>query len=204
LHDIGKIGLPDLALGVASNAEGTLKMEWNKHPAKGQSILSGLQDLHVPARFVRHHHERFDGQGLPDGLLGDEIPLGARILAVAEDYDELQLGWLDKRKFDEAGALLFIQGSSGRRYDPNVVAALPKALEHLKVHPREDEVILRAFDLSSGMKVSRDLVGADGVLLLAHDRMVTSVLVQRLQDLKRSGAGDTKVYVYRNTVPLKN
>ena len=59
--------------------------------------------VHV-SEIIRHHHERYDGQGFPDGLEGDGIPLGARILAVAEDYDELQQGWLASKAFDELQA----------------------------------------------------------------------------------------------------
>lgn len=201
LHDIGKLGFSDSELLAPSAEDGGLKVEWNKHPAKGQSVLMGLQDLHTPARYIRHHHERFDGQGIPDGLREDEIPLGSRIIAVAEDYDELQLGWVTKKRFEDGEALQFIQGASGKRYDPNVIDVLPKALERLKAYPREDEVVLRVVDVRVGMKISRDLVGPDGVLLMARDRMVTSTLIQRLEDFKLKGHGDTKVYLYKSTVP---
>jgi response regulator RpfG family c-di-GMP phosphodiesterase len=204
LHDLGKLGWSDTDLSLPSAEDGGFKVEWNKHPTKGHAVLSGLHDLHVPARYIRHHHERFDGQGVPDGLRGDEIPLGARIIAVAEDYDELQLGWVTKKRFEDDEALLFIQGAAGKRYDPAVVDVLPKALERLRAHPHEDEVILRVADVQVGMKISRDLVGPDGVLLMARDRMVTSTLIQRLQEFKLKGHGDTKVYLYKNTVPQKN
>ena len=204
LHDIGKLGLSDHILDSAfMSLDGGHRLDLNKHPLRGYAVLAGLQDLHVSASYIRHHHERFDGQGIPDGLLGDKIPKGARILAVAEDYDELQLGWQSNKKLSDEQALAFIQGAVGKRYDPAVVEALPKALEHLNAYPREDESIVHVNDLQVGMKISRDLNSPEGMLLLAHDKMVTLALIQRLKEFKYKGQNGTKVYVYKNTIVAK-
>lgn len=101
LHDIGKIGVPDAVL----NKEGKLTDdEWSlvkKHPQIGANILSKSQSLSELAEIVLHHHERVDGKGYPDGLKGDEIPFGAKVIAVCDSIDAMTsdrkyrkaLGW---------------------------------------------------------------------------------------------------------------
>lgn len=202
LHDIGKLSLHDDVLNIAvADMDGNARAELNKHPLRGQLVLSAMHDLHGVAAQVRHHHERFDGQGVPDGLFGDKIPKGARVLAVAEDFEELQLGWLSTKKLTEEEALKFIQGSSGKRYDPAVVAALPKAIEHLNATPKEGEVILHTAQLLPGMRVSRNLISPDGMLLMVHDGVVSDALIQHLFELKTTESIDLNVYVYKKSLP---
>lgn len=98
LHDIGKLGLPDDLLGkpfnLLSQDHRALVM---KHPVIGQNILMAVERFKDVAQLVRHHHECFDGSGFPDRLAGTAIPMGSRILAVANDYDALQIGTLVQR-----------------------------------------------------------------------------------------------------------
>ncbi|HUF51891.1 MAG TPA: HD domain-containing phosphohydrolase [Longimicrobiales bacterium] len=89
LHDIGKVIVPDAVLqkkGALTSAEMEVIRE---HPAAGERICRGLRSLRLVLPIIRHHHERLDGSGYPDGLEGDEIPLGARILQVVDVYDAL-------------------------------------------------------------------------------------------------------------------
>ncbi len=87
LHDIGKIGVPDYVL----HKDGTLSPEefvvMKTHPVVGHSIVSKLAVLEDISLYIRHHHERVDGKGYPDGLSGNAIPMGARIIAVADTFD---------------------------------------------------------------------------------------------------------------------
>jgi len=182
LHDIGKIGLNDHTLFTPiADLDGESRAALMKHPIKGQSTLMGLSELHGAARLIRHHHERYDGQGFPDGLIKNTIPRGSRILAVAEDYDELQQGWLAAKKLTEQEAMEFVQSASGKRYDPDVIAALPSALEKLKAAPREDERLLEVDALKPGMVVMRDLISPEGLLLVAREGVVTPHLIEHLQ-----------------------
>ena len=90
LHDLGKIGVPELVLrktGPLTDAEWEIMRQ---HPLTGARILAPLEFFGEGAVIVRHHHERQDGSGYPDGLRGDAIPLGARIVAVADVYDALR------------------------------------------------------------------------------------------------------------------
>src|SRR6185503_16231686 len=98
LHDIGKIGVPDAVLQKPSRLE---EAEWalmRQHPAIGAGILAPIPHLAGAALVVRHHHERYDGGGYPDGLAGEAIPLGARILTVVDSYSAI----VDRRVYKGA------------------------------------------------------------------------------------------------------
>jgi response regulator RpfG family c-di-GMP phosphodiesterase len=123
LHDIGKIGIRESVL----NKPGKLTAsEWEliqQHPVLAERILCPIEELGEVIRIVRHHHERFDGSGYPDGLTGSDIPLGARILSVADAYDALtsKRPYRDALPHEEAVAVL--EEAAGTQFDPVIVRA---------------------------------------------------------------------------------
>ena len=136
--------------------------------------LKGVADL------IRAHHERFDGQGFPDGIIGLGISMGARILAVANDYDALQIGSISEKRFSSEEARAVIVQSRGKRYCPQVVDALIEL--HGKPHeesPRDVDVPVGK--LEAGMVLARDLLGRDGTLLLAADYVLDANLVREIR-----------------------
>lgn len=181
LHDIGKIGFSDALLAKpVAKMNGDELGRYRKHALAGESALMPLEELKVAALIVRSHHERMDGQGFPDGLRGMAIPLGARILSVANDFDGLQIGTLSERHLsrDEAKAMLL--NSRGKRYDAQIVDAFIEMLGGVPHEPVRDLEVLAA-DLLPGMVLARDLVGRDGALLLAADYVLDSSLVAQIQ-----------------------
>jgi len=128
LHDIGKIGIREGVL----NKPGKLSAEeWvlvKEHPVMAERILGPIAELKNIIGIVRHHHERFDGSGYPDGLEGSGIPLGARILAVADAFDALT----SKRSYRDAlsvrKAVAVLEEERGTQFDPVVVRAFLTAL----------------------------------------------------------------------------
>lgn len=123
IHDIGKIGIPDSIIGKPGRLTDEEFAAIKQHPVIGAEIIgrmSSLQDL-VP--LVRHHHERWDGRGYPDGIPGPDLPLGARILALADSLDAMcsDRPYRATPSFDEVKAE--IQRCSGKQFDPAVVAA---------------------------------------------------------------------------------
>jgi HD-GYP domain-containing protein (c-di-GMP phosphodiesterase class II) len=130
MHDIGKIGLPPYILtkpGALSDEEwAMIKL----HPGKGFEIVSRLPALRGLAAVIRHHHERYDGSGYPDGLCGDAIPLEARIVSVADTFDALtsERPYRGAMSIPEARAEL--QRVAGAQLDPNCVQALLRALDN--------------------------------------------------------------------------
>jgi response regulator RpfG family c-di-GMP phosphodiesterase len=186
LHDIGKIGLPDALLGKPFNQlTADERNELVKHPAKGEALLMGLDELRGAARLIRAHHERFDGQGYPDGLSGEAIPLGARILAAANDYDAIQQGAISPKRASAEEALLYLRGGRGHRYDPAVVDVAERLLDNparAETAPRA----LRSEDLQPGMVLARDLLTRDGILLLARDFLLDGNLIRQIRNFERT------------------
>ncbi len=88
-HDIGKIGIPDAVLNKPARLEESEFQIMKQHPVKSGEILIGFEGFEQIARNARHHHERFDGRGYPDGLKGEEIPLYARIILIADTFDAM-------------------------------------------------------------------------------------------------------------------
>ncbi len=195
LHDIGKIGLPDALLAKPpSKMNGDELGQWRKHPAKGEQVLMALEDLRGAARLIRSHHERFDGQGYPDGLAGLAIPQGARILALANEYDGHLHGTLTGTRLGEDDAKKLVLQGRGKRYDPAVVDAF-LALFGAPPEPPTDEIAVIPAELRPGMFLARDLISPEGVLLLATDYMLDENLIRQIRDYERSEGGRLTLYV---------
>ncbi len=120
LHDVGKIGIPEAILSKA----GTLTAdEWTvmrRHPEIGERICRPLTLSRSFAPIVRHHHEQWDGAGYPDGLAGDAIPLGARIVALADSFDAMTHDRPYRGAMPIAEALSEIARAAGRQFDPGL------------------------------------------------------------------------------------
>jgi len=198
LHDIGKIGLPDDILKKPFNSltadERALLV---RHPVTGELALTAVDALKGAAALIRHHHERFDGTGYPDGLKGLAIPLGARILAVVNDYDALQVGTLVNRPLGAAEARTFLLDNSGKRYDPQVVKDFVTVLSQATHHVAA-ELPLRPAALRPGMVLARDLAHRDGYLLLARGFVLDPKMIQQLARLEATEGFPLVVNVLNN------
>jgi len=126
LHDIGKIGIPDAILTKPGKLTPEEFSVIQKHPVMGAEIVQSIPLLshHVPA--VRHHHEHFDGSGYPDGLSGSDIPLAARIIAVADAFDAMSSYRSYRSGVSADRALNEIAQAAGSHFDPEVVAAITR------------------------------------------------------------------------------
>jgi HD-GYP domain-containing protein (c-di-GMP phosphodiesterase class II) len=123
LHDVGKIAVPESILnkpGKLTDPEFKLIQE---HPVRGEAILSPVIELKQIGRIVRAHHERYDGTGYPDKLKGREIPLGARIMAIADTYDSITSERPYRKAASHRYAVKEIIKCSGTQFDPEVVEA---------------------------------------------------------------------------------
>lgn len=197
LHDIGKIGLPDYLLEKPFSGLGSEeRLLVAKHPVLGQTALMALEQMKIPAKLIRSHHEHFDGMGYPDKLSGLEIPLGARIIALANEYDSVQIGTLMTRRLNPSDATRFIQEGSGRRYDPVVVEAfmhVQRAAGNAAKPVRE--LPLSSGQLKFGMVLSRDLISSRGELLLSKDHMLDISFIEEIRTFEQMG-GKLTIYVY--------
>jgi ribonuclease P protein subunit RPR2 len=122
LHDIGKIGVPETVLrkrGALDHDEWALM---RNHPLLGAQIVAPFDFFAGGALVIRHHHERWDGSGYPDGLAGGAIPLGARIVAVADVFDALTTDRPYRPALPRSDALAYLTDEAGRTLDADVVA----------------------------------------------------------------------------------
>lgn len=129
LHDIGKIGVDERILNKTGSL---LDLEWEairNHPVVGENIIKKINFLYDISPAVRHHHERFDGQGYPDGLQGEEIPLEARIIAVADTYDAITSNRSYRQGRTQGEALKELQRVAGTQLDPEMVKVFLKVIE---------------------------------------------------------------------------
>jgi len=128
-HDIGKLGIPDAILLKPSSLTDEEWVVMASHAAEGASIINRLGFLSDAVPAIRHHHERFDGQGYPDGLAGEDIPLGARIIHVADAFDSMLTTRVYRPARPAQDALQELRRMSGTQFCPRCVSALDAIVE---------------------------------------------------------------------------
>jgi response regulator RpfG family c-di-GMP phosphodiesterase len=194
LHDIGLIGLPDRIAGKPvqklAPEDQTL---YKGHPVNAEQSLLALDDMAPLLPMIRGHHERHDGQGYPDRLSGANIPLGARILAVADAFDDLQHGTLVEARMTVAEARTLMREGRGTQFDPEVLDVF--------LHITEPEAPRRVTDLKVGsaaleadMVLSRDLIAPSGLLMLSAGHRLTPSLIRRVREFEQR-TGPLDIYV---------
>ncbi len=136
LHDLGKIGIPDAILQKPSRLTAEEYEIIKTHSSVGADILAPIPGMAAVAKAIRHHHERFDGDGYPDGLKGENIPLWARILAVADTFDSLSSDRPYRKGFPLEKAYEIVRELSGSQLCPDCVEAfLATANQNIGVRP---------------------------------------------------------------------
>jgi putative nucleotidyltransferase with HDIG domain len=123
LHDIGKIGVPEAVLRKPGPLDAEEWTVMRRHPETGAQIVAPFEFFARGALVIRHHHERWDGTGYPDGLAGDAIPFGSRLIAVVDVYDALTSARPYRAALPHATALAALAEQAGRTLDPGVVRA---------------------------------------------------------------------------------
>jgi putative two-component system response regulator len=125
VHDVGKIGIPEAILLKAGPLTPDEQRQMQEHPVIGERIVRPLNSGAGLLAIIRNHHERIDGRGYPDGLAGDAIPLGARIVAVCDAYDALINDRPYRKKHTHEEAIRVLSAGAGIQWDASVVRALP-------------------------------------------------------------------------------
>jgi response regulator RpfG family c-di-GMP phosphodiesterase len=181
LHDIGLIGLSDemLAKPVPKLTADELAL-YRKHPVLGEQSLLALDDMQPVAALIRSHHERFDGQGFPDALAGADIPLGARILAVADAYDDLLNGHMGAAGLKTAQVRTLMMHGRGLQFDPEVLDVFLHINQPSAPQPPAP-LLMTTEALQPGMVLAADLISREGVVLLATDHVLTADTIRRIR-----------------------
>jgi putative nucleotidyltransferase with HDIG domain len=181
LHDIGQIGFPDVLLAKPvpkMNEDESLR--YRKHTIIGEQTLMALDDMQVVGNLIRSHHERYDGLGFPDGLKGETIPLGARILAMAETYDDLQSGHLGSTGVSPSQARTLMANGRGTQFDPDVFDAFMTLFAKPPAASGKP-LSLTSAEIRPGMVLAKDFMSQEGVVLLAADQPLTPDLIARVR-----------------------
>lgn len=131
LHDIGKIGVSGKVIRKAGALEPEEMAQMKRHPLIGALIMQPVELLSGAAEIVRHHHEHFDGSGYPDGLRGEEIPIGARVVLVADAFNAMTTDRPYRRAMLKNEALRVLRENAGKQFDPKIVQALNSVVDRI-------------------------------------------------------------------------
>lgn len=182
VHDIGSIGFPDTMLGKpVSTYTAEEHQRYRRHPVEGETTLMALSQLQGVARIVRQHHERADGKGFPDGLRAAEICMGARIVAVASDLDEMTHGAMGEVTQSAEHAQQMLLGGIDTHYDRAVVETMLKVVEDM-ANAAKAFVHIDVRDLRAGMVLARAVVSSKGATLLAAGYVFDERVVKQVTE----------------------
>jgi HD-GYP domain-containing protein (c-di-GMP phosphodiesterase class II) len=145
LHDVGKIAIPERVLRKRGSLTAVERELIRNHTVVGERILAAAPAMVPVARLVRSSHERWDGDGYPDRLRGEEIPIGARIIAVCDAFDAMVSKKPYRRSLDSEQALAELRRCSGTQFDPTLVDVF---CEH--VHPQVGDWAVERYELPPG------------------------------------------------------
>ena len=146
LHDVGKIAVPDYILNKPGKLTAAEFEKMKIHTVVGAQIMERVNFPYPVVPIVRHHHERWDGKGYPDGLKGDQIPITARILTVADVFDAIREDRQYRKGMGRDESCQFLRNNSGSQFDPEIVEAfltdLPKYEEEIAAHKASQQPVL--------------------------------------------------------------
>lgn len=185
LYNIGKLTWPDsLILLPYDRLKRDDRERYRAYPRNGERLLMALEPAQDAATFIRHHQERWDGDGFPDRLAGPSIPLGARILKMAVDFVEMQRGMVLSRTLSREDVLASMPQYAGRLYDPLLCAEFIEVARRVGTDEAEfDETVLamETLTVAPDMIIARDLHAASGMLLLKQGKVLTESLIEKLR-----------------------
>ena len=201
LHDIGKLGQPDDKARLSGERTENEEKEYRRHPLRSQFLVSGNEELEDVSLMVRHHHENYDGSGFPDGLSGEEIPLGARLLAIADFIAHAACSVKEEKADYALGKLSLV---SGTQCDPALVRyfRFPARALYYKGSSRRgglQEVEVPPQELTSGMIVSRDLLTGSGIMLAAKDAVLESHTILLIRKYYQTDPPSHGVFIVLHT-----
>lgn len=198
LHDVGKIGLDSSLTGrTIPELTRNERVALRRHAALGEAILTSVEALHLAGHWIRHHHEYYDGQGFPDHLMGNDIPLGARILTVANETDNFRTGYLLGHALDDEQVMTMLRRSRNRRYDPDVADAALELLAQGEFGTKSGGARLTAREVRPGMVLGADVLTDAGIMLLSAGTTLNERMIERLQRLEDDEQRSIPVYIDR-------
>lgn len=144
-HDIGKIGTPDAVLNKPTRLTDEEFKIMKQHPTESYEILKGFSVFEKVARFAKHHHERYDGRGYPDGLKGEQIPVYSRIILIADTFDAMTSTRVYRKGLSYDTAFAELEEFSGSQFDPELVQHFIKGMKK-EMAKKEDKFYIPLMD----------------------------------------------------------
>lgn len=192
IHDIGKVAVSDLVLNKPDGLTAAEFVQIQAHAAVGAEMVERLWVYRPWVPVIRHHHERWDGRGYPDGLAGEAIPLGARIIAVADTFDAMTTDRVYRKAFDRATALRELRDQSGIQFDPEIVAAMDRSLNPPpppppQAAPAPPPIVAVVGPLSRRRRPAHRAAGRGMSAALASPRVLVAVPFRRAGRRRASG-----------------
>ncbi|AXV84270.1 HD domain-containing phosphohydrolase [Ralstonia solanacearum] len=198
LHGIGKLSLPDGLLRKSLDRLAPEEMQlYLQHPLRAQMVLTPVPQLQAVAHIIRHQYERYNGRGTPDRLVGEHIPIGARIVALARDYMGLLAGEIVKQRVPPEQAREMVKAQSGLRYDPLVVVRLLTVLKEMEDVPAVRQI--GSAELREGMRLADDLLTRRGVLLITRDSTVSAHQVEQIRRFETHEDAPFAIMIHADT-----
>lgn len=200
-YNLGKLTWNDALIALPpERMERKQRENYRDYPRIGESLLMALEPAQEAARLIRHHQERWDGAGFPDELAGHDIPLGSRILKMAVDFVEMQMGMVLSRKLAPEEVLAGMPKYAGRLYDPDLCPTFIEVAMKLQQGGEDDGgdvLVLNSVALEPGMLMLRDLHAASGTLLLKGGTVLTEKLIDKLQVFEHNEGSSYTLHVRR-------
>lgn len=198
MHEIGKVSLSDtLAKSIENELSRAELVEKQTHAVKGAEILQTVPHLKAIGTAVKHQYERFDGSGVPDHLIGTNIPIASRILTVVNEFDKLVLGRISEQKLSQQQAIDFLKKESKTYFDPEVVKAYVNLLNsEISLDQHNIDLCLGVNMLEPGMHLSQDLLNKQGAVVLTQGTEITPTLIEKLKSYEKEWRYIFNVFVH--------
>lgn len=200
LAELGRVSFPDTLMGKAYSDYNKAELQIFSHnPLHAEAALMGIPGLANTAAIVRSQYERYDGSGFPDKLVGESIPIGARILAIVRDYVDLIRGRMNGEHLPPAVARADILSFAGTRYDQLLAQRFVQLSADLVGSEFAlNEQRLTAAELQIGMTLSRNLYGEKGMILLTEGHELTADLIEKIVKLQDMSDETLEIWVAEN------
>lgn len=208
LYNLGKLTWEDRMLSTPSDLLYKQdRTRYREYPGLGESLLMTLEPVQTAGTLIRHHQERWDGNGFPDRLKGEAIPFGSRLLKLAVDFIELQRGIILERRLNRGEALSLQKKFAGRLYDPELCARFielctTQAPDLALADP--SILILDTRRVEPGMILARNLHAESGMLLLNEGKPLTQPLIDKLIAFEASEDTRYTLFVRKPESPVQN
>lgn len=200
LYNIGKLSWSDTLLAQPSDLlTKEQRQQYRGYPAAGEQLLMTLDPLQGAAKVIRHHQERWSGNGFPDQLAGEQIPFGARLLRIAVDFVEFQCGLILERKVTRENALKLIRRFRDRLYDSELADQMVAFLtsQAPDIDPEDPHILaLDTRRLEPGMVLARNLFASSGMLLLNEGKELSALLIEKLIAFEQGEAHGHRYTLY--------